>query len=152
MTGMAERGYTGEFATSIVSQIRGFAEYGFPESHAASFALLAYASSWLKCHEPAAFLAALSNSQPMGFYSASALVQDARRHGVKVRPVDVSVSAWEAKLEPSGSAQPAVRLGLNNISEVWSERPPGASKKRGQSWPSLISTIWRHGRNLLAGT
>lgn len=115
MAGMAERGYAEEFATSIVGQIRGFAEYGFPESHAASFALLAYASSWLKCHEPAAFLTALLNSQPMGFYSASSLVQDARRHGVEVRPVDVSVSAWEAKLEPTGGAQPAVRLGLNNI-------------------------------------
>jgi error-prone DNA polymerase len=115
MTGMAERGYTGEFATSIVGQIRGFAEYGFPESQAASFALLAYASSWLKCHEPAAFLAALLNSQPMGFYSASSLVQDARRHSVEVRPVDVGISTWEAKLEPSGGAQPAVRLGLNNV-------------------------------------
>jgi len=115
MTGMAERGYSSEFATSIIGQIRGFAEYGFPESHAASFALLAYASSWLKCHEPAAFLAALLNSQPMGFYSPSSLVQDARRHGVEVRPVDVSVSTWEAKLEPMEGGQPAVRLGLNNI-------------------------------------
>jgi error-prone DNA polymerase len=114
--GMAERGYDDEFATSIVGQIRGFAEYGFPESHAASFALLAYASSWLKCHEPAAFLAALLNSQPMGFYSASALVQDARRHGVAVLPVDVGVSGWEARLEPPQGDAPAVRLGLNQIS------------------------------------
>ena len=115
MSGMAERGYASEFATAIVGQIRGFAEYGFPESHAASFALLAYASSWLKCHQPAAFLAALLNSQPMGFYSASALVQDARRHGVEVRPVDVGVSTWEAKLEPADGAQAAVRRGLNNV-------------------------------------
>ena len=119
MTGMAERGYTDEFATSIVGQIQGFAEYGFPESHAASFALLAYASSWLKCHEPAAFLAALLNSQPMGFYSASSLVQDARRHGVEVRPVDVNISSWEAQLEPGNDAEPvvhaAVRLGMNNV-------------------------------------
>lgn len=115
MSGMAERGYTTEFAASIVGQIRGFAEYGFPESHAASFALLAYASSWLKCHEPSAFLAALLNSQPMGFYSASALVQDAQRHGVEVRPVDVSVSAWDAALEPCTGTQAAVRLGLNNV-------------------------------------
>ncbi len=115
MRGMAERGYTDEFATSIIGQIRGFAEYGFPESHAASFALLAYASSWLKCHEPAAFLAALLNSQPMGFYSPSSLVQDARRHGIEVRPVDVSVSAWQAKLEPIEGRQSAVRLGLNNV-------------------------------------
>ncbi len=115
MLGMAERGYSSEFSTSIIGQIRGFAEYGFPESHAASFALLAYASSWLKCHEPAAFLAALLNSQPMGFYSPSSLVQDARRHGLEVRPVDVCASTWEAKLEPIDDSQPAVRLGLNNI-------------------------------------
>ena len=109
-------GYTLEFAQSIVGQIRGFAEYGFPESHASSFALLAYASSWLKRHEPAAFLAALLNSYPMGFYSLSQLVQDARRHGVEVRPIDVCVSSWEASLEPpSGGKQPAVRLGLNNV-------------------------------------
>ena len=114
MAGMAERGYTTEFASSIVGQIRGFAEYGFPESHAASFALLAYASSWLKCHQPATFLAALLNSQPMGFYSASSLVQDARRHAVEVRPVDVAVSGWEAALEPA-PGQPAVRLGFNNV-------------------------------------
>ena len=115
MRGMAERGYDSEFANAIVGQIRGFAEYGFPESHAASFALLAYASSWLKCHHPAAFLAALLNSQPMGFYSPSALVQDARRHGVVVLPVDVCESNWEASLEPPDAPQPAVRLGLNMI-------------------------------------
>lgn len=115
MLGMAERGYTTEFATSIVGQIRGFSEYGFPESHAASFALLAYASSWLKCHEPSAFLAALLNSQPMGFYSPSSLVQDSRRHGVEVRPVDVCISSWEASLEPADGDITAVRLGMNNI-------------------------------------
>lgn len=115
MSGMAKRGYSSEFATSIVSQIRGFAEYGFPESHAHSFALLAYASSWLKCHHPAEFLTALLNSQPMGFYSRSSLVQDARRHGVEVRAVDVCSSDWEAALEPSRKGSLAVRLGLNNI-------------------------------------
>ncbi|WP_297832617.1 error-prone DNA polymerase [Pseudomonas sp.] len=116
LLGMMHRGYTTEFANSIIGQIRGFAAYGFPESHASSFALLAYASSWLKCHEPAAFLAALLNSQPMGFYSRSALVQDAQRHGVEVRPVDVRISNWEASLEPtSPGMQAAVRLGLNNV-------------------------------------
>ncbi|MET3140033.1 error-prone DNA polymerase [Undibacterium sp. GrIS 1.2] len=115
MAGMAERGYSEEFASSIVGQIRGFAEYGFPESHAASFALLAYASSWLKCHEPAAFLAALLNSQPMGFYTPSALVQDAKRHQVEVRPLDVCISTWEASLEPTVGQSMAVRLGLNHI-------------------------------------
>jgi error-prone DNA polymerase len=114
--GMLERGYTLEFAEAIFSQIQGFGEYGFPESHAASFALLAYASSWLKCHEPAAFLCALLNSQPMGFYSPSQLVQDARRHGIEVRPADVAISGWDSALEEfdplDRSRQPAVRLGL----------------------------------------
>jgi len=113
--GMTERGYEAEFAESIFRQIQGFGEYGFPESHAASFALLTYASSWLKCHEPAAFLCALLNSQPMGFYSPSQLVQDARRHGVVVREIDVTISGWESSLEePVGKlGQPAVRLGLS---------------------------------------
>jgi error-prone DNA polymerase len=115
INGMLERGYQPEFAEALFSQIEGFAEYGFPESHAASFALLAYASAWMKCHHPAAFLAALLNSQPMGFYSASQLVQDARRHGVEIRPVDVMVSDWEASLEPCNGQQPAVRLGLNVV-------------------------------------
>ena len=115
INGMLARGYTAEFAESIYSQIQGFAEYGFPESHAASFALLAYASAWLKCHHPAAFLAALLNSQPMGFYTPSQLVQDAKRHGVEVRAVDIVTSNWEATLEISQSTQPAVRLGLNLV-------------------------------------
>ena len=115
ISGMLERGYQLEFAEALFSQIEGFAEYGFPESHAASFALLAYASAWMKCHHPAAFLAALLNSQPMGFYSPSQLVQDAQRHGVEVRPVDVMHSDWESTLEPGDSQAPAVRLGLNSV-------------------------------------
>jgi error-prone DNA polymerase len=111
--GMLERGYDLAFAEAIFSQIQGFGEYGFPESHAASFALLAYASAWLKCHEPAAFLCALLNSQPMGFYSPSQLVQDARRHGIEVRAIDVTISGWESTLEETGEGQPAVRLGLS---------------------------------------
>lgn len=114
--GMLARGYTEAFAHQICQQVQGFAEYGFPESHAASFALLAYASSWLKCHEPHAFLAALLNSQPMGFYAPAQLVQDARRHGVEVLPVDVQTSMWEAMLEHVGAARPAVRLGFNMVS------------------------------------
>jgi error-prone DNA polymerase len=114
--GMRENGYTEEFAQQICQQIQGFAEYGFPESHAASFALLAYASSWLKCHEPEAFLVALLNSQPMGFYQPAQLVQDARRHGMEVLPVDVHSSTWEASLEYMGSQRPTVRLGLNLLS------------------------------------
>ncbi|MFM0632532.1 error-prone DNA polymerase [Paraburkholderia xenovorans] len=112
--GMLERGYDQAFAEGIFEQIKGFGEYGFPESHAASFALLVYASSWLKCHEPEAFLAAMLNSQPMGFYSPSQLVQDAQRHGVKVLPVDVTVSGWDSVLATIPSAErPVVRLGLS---------------------------------------
>ncbi len=110
--GMRERGYAEEFARQIFRQILGFGEYGFPESHAASFALLVYVSAWLKRHEPAAFAAALINSQPMGFYAPSQLVQDARRHGVEVRPVDVRSSDWDCTLEPGEGGDPALRLGL----------------------------------------
>ncbi|PUA18641.1 error-prone DNA polymerase [Glaciimonas sp. PCH181] len=125
ITGMtANNKYSLAFAEAIYSQIQGFGEYGFPESHAASFALLAYASAWLKCHEPEAFLCALLNSQPMGFYSPSQLMQDARRHGVEVLPVDVTVSNWDAMLETSSqpeAARPAVRLGLNLVRGLSSE-------------------------------
>jgi error-prone DNA polymerase len=114
VNGMEERGYERSFAVAIFEQIKGFGEYGFPESHAAGFALLVYTSSWLKCHEPEAFLAALLNSQPMGFYSPSQLVQDAQRHGVTVLPADVTVSGWDSTLEPiEDEERPAVRLGLS---------------------------------------
>lgn len=113
VSGMLERGYEREFAESIFRQIQGFGEYGFPESHAASFALLVYASAWLKCHEPAVFLCAMLNSQPMGFYSPSQLVQDGKRHGVEVRPVDVTISGWHSSLETVDEKPPAVRLGLS---------------------------------------
>jgi error-prone DNA polymerase len=109
-SGMARNGYSAEFAEAIYRQILGFGEYGFPESHSASFALLVYASSWLKHHHPAAFCAALLNSQPMGFYAPSQLVQDARRHGVAVLPADVNASDWECTLENG-----ALRLGLRMI-------------------------------------
>ena len=115
--GMRERGYSSDFAGRIFNQIQGFGEYGFPESHAASFALLAYVSAWLKCHHPAAFTAALLNSQPMGFYAPSQLVQDVRRAGVEVRPADVQFSDWACTLEPSTSKKtaPALRLGLKLV-------------------------------------
>ena len=114
--GMVNNGYDQPFAEAIFSQVKGFGEYGFPESHAASFAKLVSVSCWLKCHEPACFLAAMLDSQPMGFYSASQLVQDARRHGVEVRAVDVTVSGFFSTLEGAGQqAQPAVRLGLGRI-------------------------------------
>jgi error-prone DNA polymerase len=113
--GMRSNGYNIDFINKICNQIQGFKDYGFPESHAASFALLAYVSSWLKHYHPAAFLAALLNSQPMGFYSSSALVQDARRHGVEVRPVAVTASEWDCTLERDGITQPAVRLGFSRV-------------------------------------
>ena len=121
--GMTERGYETEFALQIYHQILGFGEYGFPESHAASFALLVYVSAWLKCYEPAAFACALINSQPMGFYAPAQLVQDARRHGVEVLAADVTASDWDCTLCTSsslpagegGSRQPALRLGLRLV-------------------------------------
>ncbi len=97
--GMVQRGYEAEFAERCFEQLKGFSEYGFPESHAASFALLVYVSSWLKCHHPAVFAAALINSQPMGFYAPAQIVEDAKRHGVEVRPVDVNCSGWECGME-----------------------------------------------------
>ncbi|MDE2300665.1 MAG: error-prone DNA polymerase [Burkholderiales bacterium] len=126
---MVEKGYELEFAENIFKQIVGFGEYGFPESHAAGFALITYVSCWLKRHHPDAFLAALLNSQPMGFYQPAQLVRDARAHGVEVLPVDVQVSAWQSTLEPDAAGQlaapagplpqgamlHAVRLGLDRI-------------------------------------
>jgi error-prone DNA polymerase len=125
--GMINNGYTKEFAERIFEQIKGFGEYGFPESHAYSFALLAYQSSWLKCHEPECFLAAMLNSQPMGFYTPSQLIQDARRNNVQVLPADVSYSDWDSRLEwPRGRVErPAVRLGLRlvgGLSEAGAQR------------------------------
>jgi error-prone DNA polymerase len=115
INGMLDRGYEREYAEQIYQQIQGFGEYGFPESHAASFALLVYVSSWIKCHEPAAFACALLNSQPLGFYSPSTIVQDAKRHGVEVRPADVQVSGVDSSLEPGRDGKPALRLGLGMI-------------------------------------
>jgi len=123
--GMRERGYQEEFARQIFRQIEGFGEYGFPESHSASFALLVYVSSWLKCHEPAAFTAALLNSQPMGFYQPAQLVRDAREHGVEVRPVVVSQSDWDCTLETDREGKATLRLGLrlvNGLSRKGAER------------------------------
>jgi error-prone DNA polymerase len=113
--GMKKNGYSAEFAAQIFEQIKGFGSYGFPESHAASFALLTYASCWLKCHEPAAFACALINSWPMGFYSPDQILQDARRHHLQIRPVDVRASDWDCSLEPLSGVQPAIRMGLRMI-------------------------------------
>ncbi|MEO7073198.1 MAG: error-prone DNA polymerase [Rhodanobacter sp.] len=117
-SGMAKRGYSADFAARLFEQIKGFGSYGFPESHAASFAGIVYASCWLKCHEPAAFTCALLNAQPMGFYAPSQIVQDAQRHHITVRPVDVRHSHWDCTLEDaaaSSTASPALRLGLRQL-------------------------------------
>jgi error-prone DNA polymerase len=119
--GMRERGYPESFAHQIFNQILGFGEYGFPESHAASFALLVYTSAWLKHYEPAAFCAALVNSQPMGFYAPAQLVRDARSHGVEVRAVDVAASDWDCTLERRADGRPALRLGLRLVKHLSSE-------------------------------
>ncbi|PHV10434.1 error-prone DNA polymerase [Chitinimonas sp. BJB300] len=115
--GMLARGYPLAFAEQIWAQIEGFASYGFPESHSASFALLVYASAWLKCHQPAAFV-----SHPMGFYSVSQLIQDALRHEVVFHPLDVQRSGWDCSLEETGQPQPAVRLGLRLIQGLASDK------------------------------
>lgn len=115
VAGMLRNGYEQAFAERIFEQIKGFGSYGFPESHAASFALLCYASSWLKCHEPAIFTCALVNSWPMGFYSPDQLLQEARRQGIEVRPVDVFHSEWDCTLEALGENELAIRLGLRQI-------------------------------------
>ncbi|QDT02336.1 Error-prone DNA polymerase [Rubripirellula lacrimiformis] len=115
--GMAANGLTGQFAEHVFNQIRGFGEYGFPESHAASFAVLVYASCYLKCHYPAAFCASILNSQPMGFYAPAQLIADAAKHGVRVRAVDVNHSDWDTTLEDDPNRPgPAIRLGLRTIS------------------------------------
>jgi error-prone DNA polymerase len=143
ISGMRERGYDEEFARQIFKQIQGFGDYGFPESHSASFALLVYVSAWLKCHEPAVFACALLNSQPMGFYAPSQLVQDARRHGVEVLPVDVAASFWDCTLEEGGGAL-ALRLGLRMIKGMSRASAEALTEARDGTLP-------RRDMNLLAG-
>ncbi|MFB9795151.1 error-prone DNA polymerase, partial [Shinella granuli] len=116
VAGMVNNGYTAEFAEQTFSQLEGFGSYGFPESHAASFALIAYASSWVKCHHPDAFCAALLNSQPMGFYAPAQIVRDGAQHGVEIRPVCINASRWDCTLEAiEGSRLCAVRLGMRMV-------------------------------------
>ena len=122
--GMDANGYSTEFAERLFKQIRGFGEYGFPESHAASFALLVYVSAWLKCHHPAAFTAALLNSQPMGFYAPAQLIDDVRKHGVEVRPVDVNCSEWDCTLEVGERRVESGKPGLTRSLEGFENLPP----------------------------
>jgi error-prone DNA polymerase len=129
--GMRRRGYSEEFARQIFRQIEGFGEYGFPESHSASFALLVYVSCWLKCHTPAAFACALLNSQPMGFYSASQLVQDLRRHGAEVRGVDINHSGWDCSLERGEDGAAVLRLGFRMVKGLSEEAGRAIAENRG---------------------
>ena len=112
---MTERGYDPEYAFRVFKQLEGFGSYGFPESHAASFALLVYVSSWIKCYYPDVFALALLNSMPMGFYQPAQIVQDAKRHGVEVRPVDINYSEWDNKLEEQSGKFMALRLGFRQV-------------------------------------
>ncbi|HXN80703.1 MAG TPA: error-prone DNA polymerase, partial [Steroidobacteraceae bacterium] len=133
LEGMRAKGYPHEFAQRIYQQMLGFGEYGFPEAHALSFALLVYDSAWLKCYEPAAFACALLNSQPMGFYAPAQLVRDARAHAVEVRAVDVCVSGWDSSLEQRPDGEPALRLGMRlvkSLSEAGATRLIGARATR----------------------
>ncbi len=141
--GMAARGYDRDFAGRCFSQIEGFGEYGFPESHAASFALLVYVSAWLKCHYPAVFACALLNSQPMGFYAPAQIVRDARDHGVAVLPVEVNASTWDCALEPApADGSHALRLGFRQIKGFREDDAEALVARRGNGYPDLPA-LWR---------
>jgi error-prone DNA polymerase len=140
IAGMTQRGYARAFAENCFSQIEGFGEYGFPESHAASFALLVYASAWIKCHYPEVFCAAILNSQPMGFYQPAQLVRDARNHGVEVREADTNFSDWDCTLEQAseGAQRPfAVRLGFRQISGLNEDELKNLIAERGNGYASI---------------
>jgi error-prone DNA polymerase len=135
--GMVARGYTRDFAERCFRQIEGFGTYGFPESHAASFALLVYISAWIKCHHPAAFACALLNSQPMGFYAPAQIVRDAREHGASVRGIDVSASSWDCTMEPDATLRLGFRL-IGGFRESWAEQIAG---RRGAGFRSLSDLV-----------
>ncbi len=142
IAGMLANGYAPDFAERCFSQIEGFGEYGFPESHAASFALLVYASAWLKKHHPAVFACALLNSQPMGFYAPAQIVRDAREHGVEVRPVCVNASFWDSTLEPDGNGGLALRLGFRQVKGIGAEEGQWIAAARANGYPD-IESLWR---------
>jgi len=142
VTGMVARGYEQKFAERCFSQIEGFGDYGFPESHAASFALLAYVSSWLKYHYPEVFTAGLLNSYPMGFYAPAQLVRDLREHGGEVRPADVNLSGWDCTLEPTDGARRALRLGLRQIKGLPEAEAEMLVKCRGTGYRSPLD-LWQ---------
>jgi error-prone DNA polymerase len=142
--GMVANGYEPEFAEKTFKQLEGFGSYGFPESHAASFALIAYASSWLKCHHPDVFCAALLNAQPMGFYAPAQIVRDARDHGVDVRPVCVNASRFDCTLEPTGREDRyAVRLGLRMVRGLANANAAALVAARADEPYASIDDLWR---------
>jgi error-prone DNA polymerase len=141
--GMVARGYGREFAERTFSQIEGFGSYGFPESHAASFALIAYASSWMKCHHPDIFCAALLNAQPMGFYAPAQIVRDASRHGVEIRPVCVNHSRWDSTIEPGRGRFHAVRLGLRMAKGFSNQAGAALVSRRGDQPYASVEELWR---------
>jgi error-prone DNA polymerase len=145
VTGMLANGYSAEIAAQCFSQIEGFADYGFPESHAAAFAMLTYVSSWLKCHHPAIFACALLNSQPMGFYAPAQIVRDAREHGVELRPMCVNHSAWDNTLERRGDGALALRLGFRQIKGLREEDAGWIVGARGNGYPDPESLWLRAG-------
>jgi error-prone DNA polymerase len=140
--GMLSRGYDPDFAARCFAQIEGFGSYGFPESHAASFARLVYISAWLKCHHPAVFACALLNSQPMGFYAPAQLVRDAREHGVEIRAVSINHSDWECTLERRADGTLSLRLGFRQIKGVPQEDADWIVAARGNGYPD-IDSLWR---------
>ncbi|HEX7763391.1 MAG TPA: OB-fold nucleic acid binding domain-containing protein, partial [Cellvibrio sp.] len=131
--GLLSNGYTQEFADDLFEQVKGFGGYGFPESHSASFAILCYVSSWIKRHHPAAFYCALLNSQPMGFYTPSQLIQDARRHGVTINPVDINRSRYEYSLEIDKKGRHGVRIGFLSIENLRKEDAQAIEVVRGDN-------------------
>jgi error-prone DNA polymerase len=140
---MCARGYEKEFAQRCFEQIKGFGSYGFPESHAASFAQLVYVSAWLKCHHPAVFACALLNAQPMGFYAPAQIVRDAREHGVEIRPVDVNRSCWDNTLERAQGEDLALRLGFRQISGLIEDEMNSLVALRGEGFATLESCAMR---------
>lgn len=142
LRGMAANGYDRAFAERCFAQIEGFGAYGFPESHAASFALLVYASAWLKRHHPAVYACALLNAQPMGFYAPAQIVRDARAHGVEVRPVCINRSYWDNALEPDGRGGLALRLGFRQIRGLKEEDAAWIAAARGNGYRS-VEDVWR---------
>ncbi|MCF6233919.1 MAG: error-prone DNA polymerase [Rhodobacteraceae bacterium] len=142
LRGMAKKGYDKEFSERCFSQIEGFGSYGFPESHAASFALLVYASSWIKCHHPGIFACALLNSQPMGFYAPAQIVRDARAHQVTVRPICVNASYWDNTMEPDGRGGLALRLGFRQIKGLREDDAAWLTAARGNGY-TAVDDVWR---------